>query len=133
MQKHKGGDERNQTLDARIYPVVSVGTKPPLVYVVEALTKGIASQSPSLPGLLLTCHKGSATKAHAKSPGYLDATFTTELPMKEGVLVPCTKPSSPLHTKPEGRRLQWNGTPRLQLRFTQEPTQGIYTLLYHSN
>jgi hypothetical protein len=37
MRKHKG-DERKQTLDTRFYPVVSVGTKPPLVHV-EALTQ----------------------------------------------------------------------------------------------
>jgi hypothetical protein len=48
MRKLKGGDEGKQTLDARIYPMVSVGTKPPLVLVVEALTKSIAFQSPSL-------------------------------------------------------------------------------------
>jgi hypothetical protein len=38
MRKCKEGDERKQTLDAKIYLVVSVGTKPPLVHVVEALT-----------------------------------------------------------------------------------------------
>jgi hypothetical protein len=38
MWKRKGG-ERKQTLDTRFYPVVSVGTKPPLVHVVEALTQ----------------------------------------------------------------------------------------------
>jgi hypothetical protein len=48
MWKRKGGDERKQTLDARIYPVVSVGTKPPLVHVVEAVTMNIASRSPNL-------------------------------------------------------------------------------------
>jgi hypothetical protein len=41
-------DERKQTLDARIYPVVSIGTKPSLVHVVEVLTKSIASRSPNL-------------------------------------------------------------------------------------
>jgi hypothetical protein len=48
MQKRKAEDERKQTLDAGIYPMVSVGTKPPLVHIVEALTKSIASRSPSL-------------------------------------------------------------------------------------
>jgi hypothetical protein len=38
----------------------------------------------SLPGLSLTCHKGSATKAHAKSSSHLDAVFTTELSTMEG-------------------------------------------------
>jgi hypothetical protein len=50
MRKHNGGDERKQTVDARIYPVVSVGTKPPLVHAVEALTKSIASRSSILFG-----------------------------------------------------------------------------------
>jgi hypothetical protein len=50
MQKYKGGDERKQTLNVRIYPVVPVGTKPPLVHVVKALTKSISSQSPNLFG-----------------------------------------------------------------------------------
>jgi hypothetical protein len=48
----KVGDKRKQTLDAQTYPVVSVGTKRPLVHVVEALTKrsikSIASRSPGL-------------------------------------------------------------------------------------
>ena len=34
-----GGDEGKQTLNTRMYPVVSVGTKPPLVHVVEALNQ----------------------------------------------------------------------------------------------
>jgi hypothetical protein len=41
------GDGGKQTLDTKIYPVVSVGTRPPLVHVVEALTKSIASWSPN--------------------------------------------------------------------------------------
>jgi hypothetical protein len=48
MRKHKEKDERKQSLNMMIYPVVSVGTKPPLVHIVEALTKSIASQSPNL-------------------------------------------------------------------------------------
>jgi hypothetical protein len=32
-------DGSKQTLDTRFYPVVSVGTTPPLVHVVEALTQ----------------------------------------------------------------------------------------------
>jgi hypothetical protein len=48
MRKLKEGDEGKQTLDARIYLVVSIGTKPFLVHVVEALTKSIAFRSQSL-------------------------------------------------------------------------------------
>jgi hypothetical protein len=44
----KKGDEGKQTFDTKIYPVVSVGTKSPLVHVVEALTESIASRSPNL-------------------------------------------------------------------------------------
>lgn len=47
MRKCKEGDDGKQTLDVRVYPVVSVGTKPPLVHVVEALAKCIAFQPPS--------------------------------------------------------------------------------------
>jgi hypothetical protein len=38
MRKCKG-DEKKQTLDTAIYLVVSVGTKSPLVHVVEELTQ----------------------------------------------------------------------------------------------
>jgi hypothetical protein len=48
MQKYKGVDERKQTLDVRIYPVVSVGTKPSLIHVVEAHAKSIAFRLSSL-------------------------------------------------------------------------------------
>ena len=47
MRKIKERDERKQNLDMKIYPVVSVGTKPPLVHV-EVLTKSIASRQSSL-------------------------------------------------------------------------------------
>ena len=47
MWKRKG-DERKQTLDTKIYFVVWLGTKPLLLYVVEALTKSIASWQSSL-------------------------------------------------------------------------------------
>ena len=40
MQKCKEGDDGKQTLDVRVYPVVSVSTKPLLVHVVEAINQG---------------------------------------------------------------------------------------------
>jgi len=53
------GDERKQTLDTKIYPVVLVGTKPPLVYVVEALYGEYCfSATKSLLWLFLTRHQG---------------------------------------------------------------------------
>ena len=39
IRKHKGEDEVKQTLDARMYPLVAVDTKPPIVHVVEALNQ----------------------------------------------------------------------------------------------
>jgi hypothetical protein len=60
-------------------------------------------------------------------------------PRRRSLLIPHIKPSSPLYTKPEGRRLadesqklQGASTPRLQLRFTQESAQGHNTLFSHS-
>ena len=48
MRKLKERDERKQTLDTRIYPVVRIATKAPYVHVVEALTKSIAFRQSSL-------------------------------------------------------------------------------------
>src|SRR5688572_20835490 len=107
MWKRKRGDEGKQTLDMKIYPVVSVGTKPPLVHVVEALAQEYYFPiTKSLPGHPLTYHKGSATKVHAKFPDHLDVVSTKELLHEvRGLHVPRTQSSTPLHTKPEGRRL----------------------------
>ena len=44
----KKRDERKQTLDTRIYPVVRIATKGPYIHVVEALTKSIVSRQSSL-------------------------------------------------------------------------------------
>jgi hypothetical protein len=79
------GDEGRQTLDTKIYPVVSVDTRPPLVHVVEALKEYCFLVTKFFPELFLTCHKGLATEAHTKSLGHLDAAFTMELPTKKGV------------------------------------------------
>ena len=48
MRKLKERDDRKQTLDARVNPVVQIATKVPYIYVVEALTKSIASRQSSL-------------------------------------------------------------------------------------
>jgi hypothetical protein len=74
MRKLKERGWGKQTLDTKIYPVVSVGARPPLVHVVEALTKSIASQSPSLFQDFLTRHQGSRQVL-----GHLDAVSTKEL------------------------------------------------------
>jgi len=67
-----------------IYPVVSVGTKLPLIHVVEALTQEYCFPiTKSLPRCPLTCHKVSTTKAHAKFLVHLDVISTKEL-LQEG-------------------------------------------------
>jgi hypothetical protein len=62
----------------KIYPVVSVGTKPSLVHIVEALEYCIPITK-SLPELFLTRHEGLATKALAKFPVTLMPLSTKEL------------------------------------------------------
>jgi hypothetical protein len=71
----------------------------------------------------MPCPRGyatKATKAYVKFSDHLDAAFVMELP-RRGLFLPRTKLSSPLHSKPEDRRLagkslrlQGTGTPRLQ-------------------
>ena len=57
-------------------------------------------------GDTLTCHRGNATKAYPSFrspwPRFSLRSFSTK---DGGLHVPCTKSSTPLHTKPEGRRL----------------------------
>ena len=48
MRKHKRRDEGKQTLNMRIYSMISVDTKAPLVHIGKSLTKSIAYRSPSL-------------------------------------------------------------------------------------
>jgi hypothetical protein len=63
-----------------IYLVVSVGTKPPLVHVVDALYTSIVSRSPSLSQKHhLTSHKGSPRRNLPSSLGHFDAAYTKEL------------------------------------------------------
>jgi len=57
MQKCKVEDERKQTLNTKIYPVVSVATKTLLVYVIEALNKSIVFRLSNFLIAILTCHQ----------------------------------------------------------------------------
>ena len=118
-----------QTLDPRMYPVVSVGTKPPLVHFVEALNQeyccSITKFLPETPWF--------ATKARpprlTSSSWILWSRFPLRsFSMKDGGLhVPWTRSSMPLHTKSEGRRLVGvSKTPRdrhteIQAWFTRGP------------
>jgi hypothetical protein len=104
MRNRKEGWEEANSWHA-IYPVVSVGTKPPLVHIVEA-HKSIASQSPSLSqDHYLTCHKGSPRRHLSSFLDHLDVVSTKEL-LHQGRGSPRAprKVSSPLHAKSEGRR-----------------------------
>ena len=70
MRKCKG-DERKQTLDTKIYPMVWLGTKPLLVHVVEALYRQYYfSATKSLPGLLLIRHQGLPSHHGHLGPGF---------------------------------------------------------------
>ena len=69
MRKLKGRDERKQTLDTKIYPVVRIATKAPLhIHVVEALTKSIASgnQVSSMNTITVTLIPLSTKELHHK-------------------------------------------------------------------
>jgi hypothetical protein len=81
--------------------MVSVGTKPPLVHVVEALTQEYCLPvTKSLPRAPLD----SPLRHSPSSLGHLDAAFTKELLHQgRGSPHPPHKVFSPLHTKPEGR------------------------------
>ena len=69
MRKHKG-DERKQTLDTKIYPVVRLGTKPLLLHIVEAFYQEYRfSAIKSLPRLCLPCHQSLQVTTVTLAPG----------------------------------------------------------------
>ena len=84
----------------KIYPVISVSTKPSLVHVVETLNQEYSfSATKSRPWFFLTRHKGYVKSSRSSWSRFSLRSFS----MKDGGLhVPRTKPSSPLHTKPKG-------------------------------
>ena len=106
MLKYKGEDEEKQTPDAKIYPMVLVGTKPPQVHIVEHSIKSTAFRPPSLfwePPWLTTKAGQPRLMPSSRSPW---PRFPLSFSMKDRDLhVRPTKPSSPLHTEPEGWRL----------------------------
>jgi hypothetical protein len=109
MRKRKGGYERKQIFDMKIYPMVDI--KPSLVHVVETLNQEYSfSATKSLPWFFLTRHKGYVKSSRPSWSRFSLRSFS----MKDGGLhVPRTKPSSPLHTKLEGQWLAGE-PPRLQ-------------------
>ena len=123
----KGWEEAN--LNTKVYPVVSTDTKPPKSTLLKHSVESIASRPPSL----FQNFSWLATKA-------CQVTTVTLVPFstKELLHVPCTKPSTPLHTKLEGRRLageppklQEAGTPRYKFEQLSSSTQGT-TLCSHT-
>jgi hypothetical protein len=79
MRKRKEGWEEANSWHA-IYPVVLVGTKPPLVTLLKHSHKSIISWLPSLSQEHhLTRHKGSLLRHSPSSFGHLDAASTKEL------------------------------------------------------
>jgi hypothetical protein len=85
--------------------VVSVGTNPPLVHVVETLTQEYCFPViKSLPSAPLDSPQRKPLMHLPSSLGHLDAASTKELLHQgRGSPHPLHKVSSPLHTKPEGR------------------------------
>jgi hypothetical protein len=90
------------------------------IHIVEAFTKNNCFPvTKSLPEFLLTCHKGSATKAHAKSSGHLNAAFITELPTKEGSPYPTHKAIIVALHQAGGSKTCWRVTKILRDRHTK--------------
>jgi hypothetical protein len=137
MRKCKEGWEEANSWHM-IYLVVSVGTKPPLVHVVEALTQEYCFPiTKSLPRAPLDS-PGLPLRHLLSSLGHLDAASTKELLHQgRGSPRPPHKVSSPLHTKPEGRRRlpvshlspKAAGTP-CTTWFTQESPHKVGTTLH---
>jgi hypothetical protein len=138
MRKRKEGWEEANSWHA-IYPVVSVGTKRPLVHIVEALTQEYCFLvTKSLPRAPLDSPQSLALRHSPSSLGHLDAASTKEL-LHQGRGSPCPphKVSSLLHTKPEGRRrlpvshlgLKASSAPCTPW-FTQESAHKVATTLH---
>ena len=126
MWKLKERDERKQTLDARIYPVVRIGTKT-LLYPCCWSTHE-EYRFPAIKSLPWTQSRSPWSRFSLR-----------ELVHEGGVSVPRTMSSTPLHTKPEGRWLTGEPpiAPRgqhtvIQVWFTLELATRISTLLVHS-
>jgi hypothetical protein len=105
MWKRKEGWEEVNSWHA-ICLVVSVGTKSPLVHIVEALTQGYCFPvTKSLQEHHLTRHKCLPLRHSPSSFDHLDAASTKELLHQgRGSPRPPHTVFSPLHTKPKGRR-----------------------------
>ena len=64
------GDEKRQTLDTKVDPVVQLGTKALLLHVVEALYREYCfSATKSLPGLFLLRHQDMQVTTVTLAPG----------------------------------------------------------------
>jgi hypothetical protein len=89
-----------------IYLVILVGTKLPLVHVVETLHTRVLLLGNQVSPKSFTCHKGSSWRHSSSSIGHLDTACTKELLHQgRGSTRLLHKVSSLLHTKLEGQRL----------------------------
>ena len=124
-----------------MYPVVSIGTKPPLVHVIEALNQECCfSATKSLPQQPWPAMKTRPPRLKPSFSVTLIPLSTKEL-LHEGMGSPHlrTRLSIPLHTKPEGRRradqsprFQGDDSARYNFGSLKNHSQGSNILLSHS-
>jgi hypothetical protein len=122
MRKRKEGWEEANSWHT-IYLVILVGTKPPLVHVVEVLTQEYYfPATKSLPRAPLD----SPLRHSPSLLGHLDAAFTKELlHLGRGSPRLPHKVSLSLHTKPEGRR--WLPVSHLDPKASSAPCTTLFT------
>ena len=113
IRKLKERNERKHTLDARIYPMVWIATKAPLHPRCWSTHKE---------------YRFPAIKSHPWTQSQSPWSWSSlrEIAHEGGVSVPRTKLSTPLHTKPEGRRLAGE-PPRLQERPAHRDTIVVHS------
>jgi hypothetical protein len=73
--KTKREDKRKQTINVRIYPIISVTIEPSLVYVGEALIKNIAPGHQVSSGTFLNLPQRLDHYGTHQVPGHLDTAF----------------------------------------------------------
>ena len=113
MRKLKGRDERKQTLDTRIYPVVRIATKAPLRP--HCWSTHEEYRFPAIKSLPWTQSRSPWSRSSLR-----------EIAHEGGVSVPRTMLSMPLHTKPEGRWLAGE-PPKLQGWLAHQDTMLVHS------
>ena len=126
MRKLKERDERKQTLDARIYPVVRIATKAPptstlLKYSrrVSLLGNQVSSVNTIMVTLIPISTKGDCPRRRGLRPPH---NVVDAAPHQAGGSLTCRRATN----APRDRRTE------IQVWFTLEPATRITTLLVHS-